>query len=94
MTTEFGHLTLVGQEIYGRILRSGVKMSWPDSCIGRSMHQLHREAAEQHEKAAERHRLAAEIEGLDAEGCGDCAVEHSNRAYELALEVVDAEGNS
>ncbi len=55
------------------------------------MHQLHREAAEQHEKAAERHRLAAEMDDTNE---AEMAVEHSNRAYELALEIADTEGNS
>lgn len=55
------------------------------------MHQLHRDAAEQHELAAERHRLAAELN--EAEDTED-AVACSDRAYELALEIADTEGNS
>jgi hypothetical protein len=55
------------------------------------MHQLHRDAAEQHEKAAERHRLAADMDDRDEE---ELALEHSNRAYELAIEIADTEGNS
>lgn len=58
------------------------------------MHQLHRDAARQHELAAERHRLAADMDTEDAEECGECAVEHSDRAYEFALEITDMEGNS
>ncbi len=55
------------------------------------MHQLHRDAAEQHEMAAERHRLAAEVEDTDEE---EYAVAYSDRAYELALEIADTQGNS
>ena len=55
------------------------------------MNQLHRDAAEQHEKAAARHRLAAEREDIKEE---EYAVAHSDRAYELALEITDTEGNS
>lgn len=57
------------------------------------MEQLHRDAANQHELAAEQHRYAAETDDVDEGECGECAVAHSNRAYELAREVLDSEGN-
>jgi hypothetical protein len=55
------------------------------------MHQLHRDAAEQHELAAERHRLASERN--DAEEA-EAAAAYSERAYDLALEIMDTEGNA
>ena len=60
------------------------------------MHKLNREAAEQHELAAEAHRTAAEhVERGDNPGGythAQKALEHSDRAYQLAQEAHNKPG--
>ena len=54
------------------------------------MHELHRKAAEQHELAAHAHRTAAEHNEKGDNPTGNWhderALEHSDRAYQLAKE--------
>ena len=62
----------------------------PIRALPYTMHQLHREAAEQHELAAQSHRTASEHNEKGDHEAGEWhkqrALEYANRAYKLAEE--------
>jgi hypothetical protein len=61
-----------------------------------SMHELHRQAAEQHEMAARAHRTAAEHNEKGDNQTGNWhsgrALEYADRAYELAKQACNKSG--
>jgi hypothetical protein len=60
------------------------------------MHDTHRKAAEQHELAAKIHRIVSEHNEKDEKKTGNWhserALEHSDRAYQLAKEAHNKSG--